>query len=39
MEWMAVPLTILAFGVCIFAMTGTPLIKITKNYYNGKKEN
>lgn len=45
MEWLVVPSTILAFGVCIFlvcigfsyAIEGTPLIKIEKHYHRDDK--
>lgn len=36
MEWLAVPLTILAFAFVVSAMMGNPIIKITINKKSDK---
>lgn len=38
MEWLVIPLTILAFAFVVAAMMGNPIIKITinKNYKSDK---
>lgn len=39
MEWLAIPLGIFAFFIGLaLLMNGFPDIKITKNYYNNKKD-